>query len=79
MDVFTFKGEIGKHLITRYKVLERYNYVTLVECELETVSTHQIRVHMKSIGHPLFNDPEYGGTVILKGKLTANHIIFVQN
>tara|TARA_B100000795_G_C22801619_1_gene442241 strand:+ start:1531 stop:2556 length:1026 start_codon:yes stop_codon:yes gene_type:complete len=79
MDVFPFEGEIGKHAITRYKVLERYGYVTLVECKLETGRTHQIRVHMKSIGHPLFNDPEYGGTSVLKGKPTANYRRFVQN
>jgi len=79
MDVFPFEGEIGKHAITRYKVLERYGYVTLVECKLETGRTHQIRVHMKSIGHPLFNDPEYGGKSVLKGKPTANYKRFVQN
>ena len=79
MDVFPFEGEIGKHAITRYKVLENFGYVTLVECKLETGRTHQIRVHMKSIGHPLFNDPEYGGAVVLKGKPTANYRRFVQN
>jgi len=79
MDVFPFEGEIGKHAITRYKVLQNFGYVTLVECKLETGRTHQIRVHMKSIGHPLFNDPEYGGAVVLKGKPTANYRRFVQN
>ena len=79
MDIFPFEGDIGKHAITRYKVLERYGYVTLVECKLETGRTHQIRVHMKSIGHPLFNDPEYGGASVLKGKPTANYRRFVQN
>jgi 23S rRNA pseudouridine1911/1915/1917 synthase len=79
MDVFPFEGEIGKHAITRYKVVERFGYVTLVECKLETGRTHQIRVHMKSIGHPLFNDPEYGGSSVLKGKPTANYRRFVQN
>lgn len=79
MDVFPFEGEIGKHAITRFKVLESFGYVTLVECKLETGRTHQIRVHMKSIGHPLFNDPEYGGTSVLKGKPTANYRRFVQN
>lgn len=79
MDVFPFEGEIGKHAITNYKVIERLGYVTVVECKLETGRTHQIRVHMKSIGHPLFNDPEYGGTVVLKGKPTANYKRFVQN
>ena len=79
MDIFPFEGDIGKHAITRYKVLERYGYVTLIECKLETGRTHQIRVHMKSIGHPLFNDPEYGGASVLKGKPTANYRRFVQN
>ncbi len=79
MDVFPFEGEIGKHAITRYKVIQSYGYVTLVECKLETGRTHQIRVHMKSIGHPLFNDPEYGGASVLKGKPTANYRRFVQN
>lgn len=79
MDVFPFEGEIGKHAITHYKVVKRYGYVTLIECKLETGRTHQIRVHMKSIGHPLFNDPEYGGTSVLKGKPTANYRRFVQN
>ena len=79
MDVFPFEGEIGKHAITRYKVLQSFGYVTLVECKLETGRTHQIRVHMKSIGHPLFNDPEYGGSSVLKGKPTANYRRFVQN
>lgn len=79
MDVFPFEGEIGKHAITNYKVVERLGYVTLVECKLETGRTHQIRVHMKSIGHPLFNDPEYGGTSVLKGLPTANYKRFVHN
>ena len=79
MDIFPFEGDIGKHAITRFKVLERYGYVTLIECKLETGRTHQIRVHMKSIGHPLFNDPEYGGASVLKGKPTANYRRFVQN
>lgn len=79
MDVFPFEGEIGKHAITRYKVLERFGFVTLIECKLETGRTHQIRVHMKSLGHPLFNDPEYGGNAVLKGKPTANYRRFVKN
>jgi len=60
-------GEHGKEAITHYKVVERFNYVSLVECVLETGRTHQIRVHMKHIGHTLFNDWEYGGDNILKG------------
>jgi 23S rRNA pseudouridine1911/1915/1917 synthase len=56
------EGESGKHATTHYSVIERLNYVTLVECRLETGRTHQIRVHMKHIGHTLFNDVEYGAT-----------------
>lgn len=72
-------GEIGKHAITHYKVLERFNYVTLVECKLETGRTHQIRVHMKYIGHTLFNDAEYGGDKILKGTVYSRYKQFVDN
>ena len=60
MDVFT-DGSHGKEAVTHYKVLERFGYVTLISCKLETGRTHQIRVHMKHIGHPLFNDERYGG------------------
>jgi 23S rRNA pseudouridine1911/1915/1917 synthase len=73
------EGEIGKHAITHYKVLQRFNYVTLVECRLETGRTHQIRVHMKHIGHTLFNDFEYGGDQILKGTIFTKYKQFVQN
>ncbi len=72
-------GETGKHAITHYKVLERFNYVTLVECKLETGRTHQIRVHMKYIGHTLFNDVEYGGDKILKGTVYSRYKQFVDN
>jgi 23S rRNA pseudouridine1911/1915/1917 synthase len=72
-------GEMGKLAITHYKVVERFAYVTLVECKLETGRTHQIRVHMKSIGHTLFNDPEYGGSQVLKGQNTGSYRQFVQN
>ncbi len=72
-------GDIGKHAITHYKVLERFNYTTMVECVLETGRTHQIRVHMKSIGHTLFNDWEYGGDRILKGTVYAKYKQFVDN
>ncbi|MBN8694152.1 MAG: RluA family pseudouridine synthase [Bacteroidetes bacterium] len=78
MTVFP-DGSHGKHAVTHYKVLERFGYVTLVECKLETGRTHQIRVHFKSIGHPLFNDNEYGGDIILKGINTAKYKQFVQN
>lgn len=79
MDVFPEESEHGKHAVTHYKVLERFGYVTFVECKLETGRTHQIRVHFKSIGHPLFNDQEYGGDIILKGLNTAKYKQFVQN
>ncbi|MFN3917663.1 MAG: RluA family pseudouridine synthase [Flavobacteriales bacterium] len=69
----------GKHAITHYKVLERFGYITLIECRLETGRTHQIRVHMKHIGHPLFNDPEYGGDKILKGTTFTKYKQFVEN
>ncbi len=72
-------GETGKHAITHYKVLERFNYVTLVQCILETGRTHQIRVHMKHIGHTLFNDWEYGGDRILKGTIYTKYKQFVDN
>jgi 23S rRNA pseudouridine1911/1915/1917 synthase len=72
-------GETGKHAITHYKVLDRFNYVTLVECVLETGRTHQIRVHMKHIGHTLFNDFEYGGEKILKGTIYTKYKQFVDN
>jgi 23S rRNA pseudouridine1911/1915/1917 synthase len=72
-------GEHGKDAITHYKVLERFNYVTLVECRLETGRTHQIRVHMQYIGHPLFNDDFYGGDRIVKGTVYSKYKQFVDN
>ncbi len=69
----------AKHAVTHYKVLERFAYCTLVECRLETGRTHQIRVHMKHIGHTLFNDERYGGHEILKGLTTAKYRQFVKN
>ncbi len=78
MDVFP-GGEYGKHAVSHYKVLERFGYTTLVECKLETGRTHQIRAHFKSIGHPLFNDEEYGGDAILKGTTFTKYKQFVQN
>lgn len=71
--------ELGKPAITHYKVLERYHYATLVECRLETGRTHQIRAHMKFIGHPLFNDSTYGGDQILKGVQQSKFKQFIQN
>lgn len=79
MHVFHPDSGQGKYAVTHYKVLERFTFVTLVECRLETGRTHQIRVHMKSIGHPLFNDPEYGGDKILKGTTFTKYKQFVQN
>ncbi len=78
MDVFP-EGLHGKHAVTHYKVLERFGYVSLVECKLETGRTHQIRVHMKYIGHSLFNDDTYGGDKILKGTVFSKYKQFVQN
>jgi 23S rRNA pseudouridine1911/1915/1917 synthase len=72
-------GEHGKEAITHYKVLERFGYVTMVQCELETGRTHQIRVHMKHIGHPLFNDEVYGGNRIVKGTVFSKYKQFVDN
>jgi 23S rRNA pseudouridine1911/1915/1917 synthase len=72
-------GDYGKDAITHYKVLERFNYVTLVECRLETGRTHQIRVHMQYIGHPLFNDDFYGGDRIVKGTVYTKYKQFVDN
>lgn len=73
------EGDYGKHAITHYKVVKRYGLVTLVECKLETGRTHQIRVHMKHIGHTLFNDIEYGGDAILKGMKNAKYVRFIEN
>ena len=71
--------EFGKNAVTHYKVLKRFNYVTLIECRLETGRTHQIRAHMKFIGHPIFNDKRYGGDKILKGTIFNKYKQFVQN
>jgi 23S rRNA pseudouridine1911/1915/1917 synthase len=78
MKVFP-DGKQGKPAITYYKVLERLGYVTLTECKLETGRTHQIRAHMKHIGHVLFNDERYGGHEILRGRTFARYKQFVQN
>lgn len=78
MSVFP-DGEFGKPAITRYKVLERFSYVTLVECKLETGRTHQIRAHFKHIGHTLFNDERYGGDSVLKGTTFTKYKQFVDN
>lgn len=78
MDVFP-EGDFGKHAVTHYSVVKRFGYVTLVECRLETGRTHQIRAHFKSIGHPLFNDNEYGGDKVLKGTTFSKYKQFVEN
>ena len=75
----SFDPEVGKHAVTHYTVLERFGYTSLVECRLETGRTHQIRVHMKHIGHPLFSDERYGGDQILKGTTYSRYRQFVQN
>lgn len=72
-------GEEGKHAITHYRVLERLGPVTLIECKLETGRTHQIRVHMQYIGHPLFGDPRYGGNVAVKGSPGGKYNSFLRN
>ena len=69
----------GKHAVTHYRVLERFGYVTLVECRLETGRTHQIRVHMNKLGHPIFCDERYGGKEIRKGTIYAKYRQFIQN
>ncbi|MEO7523138.1 MAG: RluA family pseudouridine synthase [Ferruginibacter sp.] len=72
-------GDHGKEAITHFKVMERFNYVTMVECRLETGRTHQIRVHMQYIGHPLFSDEFYGGDRIVKGTVYTKYKQFVEN
>lgn len=78
MEVFE-DGSSGKEAVTHYKVLERFGYVTLVSCKLETGRTHQIRTHMKHIGHPLFSDERYGGSQILRGTTFSKYKQFVEN
>ncbi|WP_026709940.1 RluA family pseudouridine synthase [Flavobacterium filum] len=80
MQMAVFQDEAhGKPAVTHYKVLERFGYVTLISCKLETGRTHQIRAHMKHIGHPLFNDQRYGGDQILKGTTFTKYKQFVEN
>ena len=78
MHVYTYE-ENGKHAVTYYKVVERLGYVNLIECKLQTGRTHQIRVHMEHIKHPVFNDARYGGSKILKGTTFSKYRQFVQN
>lgn len=79
MSVFPPDSGIGKAAVTHWRVMERFGYVTLVECELETGRTHQIRAHMKHIGHPLFCDERYGGSEILRGERSSSYRAFIQN
>jgi 23S rRNA pseudouridine1911/1915/1917 synthase len=78
MDVFP-EGDFGRHAVTHYETLRRFGYVSLIECRLETGRTHQIRVHLKHVGHPLFGDMEYGGDKILKGTTFTKYKQFVDN
>ena len=78
MSVFP-DGDFGKPAVSHFKVLERFNYVTLVECRLETGRTHQIRAHFRYIGHTLFNDARYGGDAVLKGTTFTKYKQFVEN
>ncbi len=71
--------EVGRHAVTHYRVVERFGYVTLVECRLETGRTHQIRTHFKHIGHPIFNDAKYGGDKILKGTTFTKYKQYIEN
>jgi len=77
MDVFP-DGDRGKHAVTHYRVTERFHYVTLAACKLETGRTHQIRVHFKYLKHPVFNDADYGGDRIVKGATFSKYRQFVE-
>lgn len=79
MAVFPEEEEYGKHAVTHWEVIERFGYVTLVKCKLETGRTHQIRAHFRHIKHPLFNDEDYSGNKILKGTTFTKYKQFVQN
>ena len=79
IKVFSPESGIGKNAVTHYRVIERYGYTTLVECILETGRTHQIRVHMKHIGHPLFADATYGGEEVLRGQRSSTYKAFINN
>jgi 23S rRNA pseudouridine1911/1915/1917 synthase len=78
MTVFP-DGEQGKQAVTHYRVSEKFGYVSLIECRLETGRTHQIRAHMKYVGHPIFNDERYGGHVIRKGLPSSGYKQFIHH
>lgn len=78
MDVFP-EGNLGKHAVTHYNVIENFHYVSVIECKLETGRTHQIRVHLEHIGNPVFNDDRYGGARIVKGTTFAKYKQFIDN
>jgi 23S rRNA pseudouridine1911/1915/1917 synthase len=78
MHVFP-EGNEGKHAITHYRVIETFSYVSFIECKLDTGRTHQIRVHMSYIGHPIFNDNWYGGDSIIKGTTFSKYKQFIHN
>lgn len=79
MAVFPPGSDIGKPAVTHYRVVERFGYTTLVECRLETGRTHQIRAHMRHIGHPMFADERYGGMEILRGERTSSYKAYINN
>jgi 23S rRNA pseudouridine1911/1915/1917 synthase len=72
-------GENGKNAVTHYRVLEKFGYVSLLECRLETGRTHQIRIHLKYLGHPVFNDERYGGSLMLRGLPSTSYKQFIHN
>lgn len=76
---FPYEGDIGKTAVTHWRVIEELGYLSMIECRLETGRTHQIRAHMKSIGHPIFNDERYGGSQILRGNRFGSYKQFVAN
>ena len=79
MAVFPEDSGIGKHAVTHWHTIENLRHVALVQCQLETGRTHQIRVHMKHTGHPLFNDERYGGNIVLRGVNSGKYMQFIRN